>query len=456
MKRRSAIVSVFLATILVFLSVSLIPVRSVSAEEEKSLYTRLIEAKQKLDEVKEKEAEGSLGFFKWHNPDSEAVTIIEERLEVQDNDSWGNIALGEEGDATSLDNMYEALLFIKEGNDIRANDGHGETYALKISDELMAVAQVQTTNSKRIMAHSRMYGVTENLAWGYHDPYDIWYSEEKARWYNGVTGWDVAHFLNMINPGGMYSSRISTGFAVVTRGTVYGATHGQTFGTSSTYPDAVLYTYDEYLEDFLTYREELKKELEEAQKNYDALLKEATPELLGAGNSEKGIDLYFRSVEGADSYIIYRESADAYSEIARVRADKLSSFFGVLCYTDETAKEDSLRKHNYTVKAVLGDIETPYDESGISITRLKKPWVSSISKNDNGDVTVAYVAIGADGYEIEYSWDGESWASIDTKESSVTIPKEKWFGKATIRIRSYRITDGQKSYSDFTNPFTCN
>ena len=218
----------FMTVLLVLILFLTVYNRPAFAEEDRNdEYIRLfLEAEEEIREVEEEIAKGSLGFFLWHDPDSPAAAIIEERLENQTNDSWGDIELGVKGDATSLDNMYTAILFIQEGNAIRANDGYGETYPLMISDELMAVSQIQTTNSARIMAHSRMYGVTENLAWGYSDPFSVWYNEEKAGWLSGVRGWDVAHFENLINPGGMYSARISTGFGMTTRGTIYGATHG--------------------------------------------------------------------------------------------------------------------------------------------------------------------------------------------------------------------------------------
>ena len=203
MKPKKSFITVILCCLL--LLAGIVSPASASADEEdnETLVLKMEEARQTIEETEEAIASGSMGFFLWHDPESPAAAILKDRIENQCRDSWGHIALGVKGDATSLDNMYQAILFIKEGNDLRAADGNGETHALLISDELMAVAQIQTTNSARIMAHSRMYGVTENLAWGYSDPFDVWYSEEKARYFQGVRGWDVSHFLNMINPGGM-------------------------------------------------------------------------------------------------------------------------------------------------------------------------------------------------------------------------------------------------------------
>ncbi len=362
MKPKKSFITVLLCCLLLLTGV--VSPASVSADEEdnETLVLKMEEARQTIEETEEAIASGSMGFFLWHDPDSPAAAILKDRIENQYSDSWGHIALGVKGDATSLDNMYQAILFIKEGNDLRAADGNGETHALLISDELMAVAQIQTTNSARIMAHSRMYGVTENLAWGYSDPFDVWYSEEKARYFQGVRGWDVSHFLNMINPGGMYSRRIATGFAVVTRGTIYGATHGQTFGTAVNYPDAKLYTYDEYLEDFLEYRDGLYDRLEEAKKTYEDCLSKLKPNLVSLENREDGILVSFEKIPGVDSYILMRGDDTAFEDVAVLSGEDLF-------YLDHDVKEKYGTTFRYTLRAVYEEQESAYG-SGSVIVRM--------------------------------------------------------------------------------------
>lgn len=79
-------------------------------------------------------------------------------------------------DATSLENMKTALEWIKECNELRKSHGLSE---LMVSDRLMAISQSNTNASAYILNHTHQFGVGENLAWGYQNPFDGWYTEEK-------------------------------------------------------------------------------------------------------------------------------------------------------------------------------------------------------------------------------------------------------------------------------------
>ena len=43
----------------------------------------------------------------------------------------------------------------------------------------MAISQSNTNASAYILNHTHQFGVGENLAWGYQNPFDGWYTEEK-------------------------------------------------------------------------------------------------------------------------------------------------------------------------------------------------------------------------------------------------------------------------------------
>lgn len=162
----------------------------------------------------------SLGFFQAVGA-SDAVAVLQEQ-----NDISGYTKLGDEADATSLTNMLKSLDWIDECNNLRAQHGLA---ALKVTDYMMAVSQVQCNASAYTMGHTRQYNVGENLAWGYtgryyKDPFDGWYTEEKAEYDAGNTDFsEVGHYLNIVND--RYEV---TGFAQ-NQYSSYGATHEQSF-----------------------------------------------------------------------------------------------------------------------------------------------------------------------------------------------------------------------------------
>ena len=253
-------------------------------------------AKAELTNVQNKVNSGSYGFFEWHEENSMAISYLDERLSIQETDASiteeMKTKLGQDGDATSLENMKKALELIPEGNALRASDNHnaGENKtALKVTDYLMAVAQVQTNASASTQGHTSWARVGENLAWGYNrnrSPYEGWYTDEKAVYdyyleHPNATKAEVVealglpsegfvqtgHYLNIANPKDEENRRyITTGFGVNTVISSYGTTHGQTFGASYTQAGTA-YTVEEYTADFNEYYNSIESELATAEQN---------------------------------------------------------------------------------------------------------------------------------------------------------------------------------------------
>ena len=119
--------------------------------------------------ITERINQGSLRFFEMMG-DQEAAELIKRGI------SEGYTYLGDKYDATTLDNMQKALDQLKTGNAIRKSLGLPEW---KISHRLMAIAQIHANESQQIMDHTHKDNVSENLAWGYVDPYEGWYTAEK-------------------------------------------------------------------------------------------------------------------------------------------------------------------------------------------------------------------------------------------------------------------------------------
>lgn len=127
---------------------------------------------------------GTQGFFEYVSKDLGQLTA---KVFDKNNTTYGKIAqyvqLGQEGDATSLDNMEAVIPYLYKMNTIREKHGLN---ALKISMFQMALAQANSDWAQTHIGHSGIvkngnYGhFSENLAWGKVDPYTGWYDAEKA------------------------------------------------------------------------------------------------------------------------------------------------------------------------------------------------------------------------------------------------------------------------------------
>ena len=105
---------------------------------------------------------------------SQAVKVLTDPTVTEYLDAIHN---GAKGDATTLDNMIEALKFIQEANQLRAKEG---LQPLKVSDTLMAQAMADADYANNNVNHPLQFPASENLAWGYTDPFKGWYDTEKS------------------------------------------------------------------------------------------------------------------------------------------------------------------------------------------------------------------------------------------------------------------------------------
>ena len=183
-------------------------VDSATAEREQ-LYKELDAKKITLDNANKLSqdaskiiAQGSVGYF-GSKDNITAVDIIQRGTSLE---NWGSDAkkggltqIGQEKDATSLENMKIALEYILKANEIRRANGLLE---FKIIDELMAEGQVganmeaitgnhtfMSQNSSASNYWGSMWG--ENLVNGYNDPFVGWYNEEYAV-HDALNGKDVS------------------------------------------------------------------------------------------------------------------------------------------------------------------------------------------------------------------------------------------------------------------------
>lgn len=224
----------------------------------------------------------SLGFYRYlaanAKTDAErknaaaAVKVLEQRVSPFTDET----RLGDPNDATSLRHLALSIDQIDEANRLRAlADGGvkapGETVGpLLVNHELMAESQVVANYARKVVGSHPNYrrNSAENLAWGYAQPFDGWYHNEKAVYEKagGKPPFEsgVGHYTNIANKG-----YYTTGYGVA-RGGSYGRADAQRF-----YWESFGITTDEYRARLTEYRATapvdpaLKKALEDAQQRQE-------------------------------------------------------------------------------------------------------------------------------------------------------------------------------------------
>lgn len=314
------------------------------------------QAKQDALTAQEKIKEGSLGFFAELGC-QKAIDRIKEYSSDKYEMYW---MFGDESDATSLENMKEALEYIKYCQQmLREEQEKGEidtTGDFKVSLDQMAAAQVGANISSITRNHSGVVG-DENLYWSDlkspENAYDAWYWTEKELAENGETGQlEIGHYQNLKRHA---QSAGVIGLAVHDRvmnedGTFKNySTVSQTFNYTTVTGDGeenFVYSVEEYEKLFMDYYNKLhaqlngeeaaKKALEEAKagladavKVVDAASKTATTAkdnldaAAGKTNEQQGI------VDGFQAQLdqLNQELAQKQQEAAKAEEDfqKLST-----------------------------------------------------------------------------------------------------------------------------------
>lgn len=318
------------------------------------------EAQKKADEAKDKLADGSYGFFEWmgsteitdydeysYRKKSSALDALLNPYYSNYDDNFNIPGKGKENDATSITNMLKALDYIDMCNALRKGEGLNE---LKVSLTLLGVAQSNANFISYHFEHAGGMGA-ENIAIGGKDPFQGWYYIEKEDPdYFGTDG----HYKNIIDP-----SATSTGFGVFYN--EWGVAHySQVFGGSDdAYTTAELRILIQQYIDYMTggadkNLEDAKKTQEEAEKLYNAIVKEL---------NDLGVDT--SSITPAD--------------ISGVSLDQL------LKDTKIAYENTSALKTAYTQsKAVYDTAKTAYDTAAKNLSDLKAEIASqeSLVKQD--------------------------------------------------------------------------
>lgn len=222
-------------------------------------------------------AKGSIGYFESLGT-TEGDKCVSALEKYEKNYSW--MKAGEEGSATSLDNMLKALDYIDECNEIRKGLGLSE---LTVNDYLMALAQVSSDYNAFSGDFNHLAGTylySQNIS-GWSNPFAGWYTSEKkifdqyaaqdatlesyrysainvSRYYPSIYA-QTGHYLNIVD-----KTASTTGFAVATNGRSMKSTQNFDYSGSYAYRSTGVSTsaYREKLEAYIS-------NLENASENYE-------------------------------------------------------------------------------------------------------------------------------------------------------------------------------------------
>lgn len=298
-----------------------------------TLKADVINAQAKLDSMSstyndavKKWNQGAYGYYSsleyGEGVDKEAMYEFEsEVLESTSNRFF--VKLGEKTDPSGINNMIDAIDYLKACNELRRENGLED---LKIDMGLMSYAQLNSANNIRQLEKNLTYGHTsrfncgENIAYGpgTWNPYDGWYGEEytlfqeavKSGKYPGLENmtsaqvyqkypslWhELGHYYNIVDPTYLY-----TGYGLgqlVTNDIRDGwYHHSQTFGKRGT--GDIVMTVEEYEQSIKGYASGLQQIFDD--------YKSATEEL---ANAQKALDEASKQTE---TYEALENAKKAYS-----------------------------------------------------------------------------------------------------------------------------------------------
>ncbi|MCI5839530.1 MAG: hypothetical protein SOZ89_02450 [Peptoniphilaceae bacterium] len=173
-------------------------------EEKEKLEEQLISLKENLANIDQNTSEGAFYFLEWikkNNP--EYANDAENALKIlKEFEAKGDVKRGVDGDATSFKNLLKTSEFLVENNNLRVNDENFDVEEQYTNFTILAKAMVSANRSTNALnGHRGTFNVAENLAWGYNDPFDGWYTKEK-KLYNANHNEKyekIGHYLNIMN-----------------------------------------------------------------------------------------------------------------------------------------------------------------------------------------------------------------------------------------------------------------
>ena len=382
---------------------------------------KVTDAKAARDIAIEQESKGSIGFFEKQNATQALYDLrnctYKEYVKTLEN---GATEAEAKKSATSLENMKQAFVSLHWHQDLIRSIGMDD---LKITHTLMAHAQANADYSADIIAHSKQFsGEGENLSWGYKNPFDGWYTKEKAilneamedtanyptlkqdfatlstydfsKKYNSL---GVGHYLNIINKTYQY-----TGMAYGKLSTKYSNTYSQEFRISTSETSYTLAEYEKMFNDYynaihadIDSYDKAVAAADEAEKQEE----DAKTALEQAEEQEKSLISELAEHQGQlESYnTVLKDAENEFADVqfryetlnTKVAEDNQKYAIFVQQYSDRAAgiqklKDDAeaaLNQKNYYEKeeyaqiiAALDTAQTNYDNAVLELEDLEKEY----------------------------------------------------------------------------------
>ncbi|MCD7735225.1 MAG: hypothetical protein LUH48_08920 [Clostridiales bacterium] len=168
------------------------------------------------------------------------------------------------------------------------------------------------------------------------------------------------------------------------------------------------------------------------------------PELVSVENYKTGMKVTWKAVSGADGYRVYRRENGSWKLLSTIASSSTVSYY------DSSASVTGTT-YTYTVRAYLNSFLGPYDNAGISGTRITVPTLVSVGVSGT-NLKVQWTAVSnATTYYIYRKTSGSSWSMVGTASGSATSYMDSTVASGTVYIYTIRVTvSGNKSWFDET------
>lgn len=183
------------------------------------------------------------------------------------------------------------------------------------------------------------------------------------------------------------------------------------------------------------------------------------PKIIGAYNSASGIELKWKAVEGADSYVVYEKMNGRWTEeiTLPVGHDSLK-ISGDVCSYILPANTGSGVGYILTVEAVRNGIHSAHDDLGAAIYRLAPPMITSIEYRYEDTLKLNWKKIesSAKGFQIQYApaSDTSKWTSVDVGAlNTAEISGLKSGEKYVFRMRSFKVNKDRGTFYSYYSPW---
>lgn len=337
-------------------------------------------------------------------------------------------------EAFSVENLLRVATLMDTCNNYRKTDNNfteaNNRVAMKLSPELVVSATASAMVSRNQVAHV-MYQTSdsaisknnfpgashraENLSWGYRDPFDRWYTEEKKVYDNKEKG-ETGHYTNITED---YGAAPMTGIGISYGSEEYGVTYCQRFANRAV---GKTYTSQEWRNAVNSFASDAKSKLDQAT---------ATKEKIEAKDSS-AVKYY----TDAETALQNAKSDLAEKEKAVEEAKK--------AYEDIVKAESPLEIRKVVLSKTLltynGKVQKPSvkvcDENGTQITEgFKVSYPSGCKNLGSYKVTVT----GTDNYK------GTVTTSYVIRPAKCKTPSVK-AGKKKMTVKWKKLGGGSQTY----------